>query len=444
MPAMIAIRAEDKNEWERRAPLTPDHVAQLTERLGIEVVVESSTLRAFPDAAYRRAGARVVERLERAPLVLGVKEIPAAKLTESTAYVIFAHVIKGQAYNMPLLARLLELRATLIDYERIADEHGRRLIFFGRHAGYAGMIDTLWALGRRLLAEGVRTELAEIRLAHEYPSLDQAAHHIARVGEWMRSAGFPPELDPIVFGFTGAGNVSLGAQEILTRLPFADVRPEDLPRLAEDPDRPRNTFFRVVFERRHRFVRRDGGPFDADEFARHPDRYDNGMPRYLDHLTALLHGAYWSPDQPRLVTRAWLREAWRDGGHRLRVIGDVTCDLEGSIEPTVRATTPGNPVYVHDVRTGRAVDGVEGHGPVIMAVDNLPSELPAESSQHFGDSLIRFVPALSRCDWTVPFEDLDLPSAVRRAVVAHRGALTPAYRYLEAALEAARPAPDRP
>ncbi len=119
---------------------------------------------------------------------------------------------------------------------------------------------------------------------------------------------------------------------------------------------------------------------------------------------------------------------------KLRVLGDITCDVGGSIEANVGATSPGDPVYVYDVRTGEARLGVVGRGPVVMAVDNLPCEFPREASEHFGDSLLRFVPALSRCDWDAPLEDLALPPELKKAVVVHRGQLTPGFHYLEAAL----------
>ena len=151
------------------------------------------------------------------------------KLLANKTYLYFSHTTKGQAYNMPMLRRLMELGCTLIDYEQITDERNKRLIFFGRYAGYAGMINTLWALGRRLEAEGHVTGLERIRLAHDYSSLDEATHHIARVGERLRHTGFPETLRPIVCGFTGSGNVSLGAQEIFDRLPTLDVAPEECP-----------------------------------------------------------------------------------------------------------------------------------------------------------------------------------------------------------------------
>ena len=171
---VIGIRGEDKNRWERRAPLTPDHVRELASDHGIAVRVEPSLQRIFPDRDYADAGAGISRDLDGCRVILGVKEVPASKLLPEKTYAFFPHVTKGQEANMPMLRRLMELGCTLIDYELIVDRRGRRLIFFGRHAGYAGMIDSLWALGQRLAWEGFATPLEEIRLAHQYASLDEA------------------------------------------------------------------------------------------------------------------------------------------------------------------------------------------------------------------------------------------------------------------------------
>jgi len=430
----LTLRREDKNDWERRVPLTPAHVAALIEDHDLDFDVERFSRRAFDDREYARLGARLVDDLEGAEVVLGIKEIPPKLFREHTVYLFFSHTTKGQAQNMPSLQRLLDLECTLLDYEQVVDERGRRLIFFGKHAGYAGMIDALWMLGRRFAARGLETPFHHVRLAHEYSGLDEATHHLSRLGERLREHGLPGELRPLVVGFTGSGNVSEGAQEIFDRWPTLEILPEELAELRVDLDRPRNVLFKVVFRREHRVRRKDGGAFDAAEFDAHPERYVNGMDRWLRYLTFLVHGSFWSPDHPRLVTRADLASIWADGAPRLEGIADISCDIGGGIEVTVRPTRPDDPCYVWDLDKGRPVDGFDGRGPAILAVDNLPCQLPAESSEHFGDGLARFAPALARCDWTVPFEDLRLPPELKRAILVHRGALTPGFAGLAASL----------
>jgi saccharopine dehydrogenase (NAD+, L-lysine-forming) len=327
---------------------------------------------------------------------------------------------------------LMDLGCSLIEYEKITDDRGNRLVFFGRHAGFAGMLDTLATLGRRLAWEGIGSPFASLKEAHAYADLEEAHAALARVADAIRRDGVPAALHPAVFGFTGTGNVSKGAQEIFDLLPYEQVPPEDLPALFADPDLPRNLLYKVVFDWADRMARVDGGPVEPAELMAHPERFRSAMGPHLPRLTVLVNGIYWEQGQPRIVGLDDLRALYAGGAApRLRVIGDISCDLHGSIEANVKITTPGDPVYVYDVAAGVAVPGVAGRGPVILAVDNLPCELSVDASQHFGDALLRFLPALARCDWNRPFETLDVADEIRRALVVHRGRLTPDYAHLE-------------
>lgn len=434
MASRVGIRREDKNAWERRSPLTPDHVAELITDHGVPLTVEPSPLRVFPDAEYAEAGAALAD-MSGCRVILGVKEIPVDRVDAHRTYVCFSHTIKGQPSGMGLLRRMMEQRCTLIDYEPIVDKRGRRLIFFGRHAGYAGMLDTLWAFGQRLKHEGLRTPFEDLKPALHYASLQDALDHVESIGERIRRHGLPTGMRPIVFAFTGSGNVTQGAHEVFERLPFETVEPVDLLSLPEDRDRSRRVVFRTDFSRDQRVRRKTDGGFDAAEYASHPEKYESALVDYLPHITVFVNGVYWEPRQPRLITIEALRALWRESDSpKLRVIGDITCDVDGSIEVNRRATTPGDPVYVYDIDTGATPSGVAGRGPVLMAVDNLPCELPRSASEHFGDSLLHFVPKLARCDWDAPFEALDLPVELQRAVIVHHGELTPTYRHLAAAM----------
>lgn len=428
----VGIRAEDKNRWERRTPLVPDHVRELVATQGVEIVVEPSSRRAFSNQDYLEAGAQIDPDLGDCRVILGVKEVPPAEIKPGRTYVYFPHVTKGQDYNMPMLRRLLEQGCTLLDYELVTDQRGRRLIYFGLHAGYVGMIDSLWALGQRLAAEGHFTPLEHIRPALQYADLEDALEHIARIGEHIRHVGLPKGLRPIVVAFTGSGNVSRGAQEVYRRLPVQEIDPDELARLDEDRNRPRNAVYKTVLGRRERYQRTSDGGWDDTEFATHPERYASALDPLLPHITVLVHGAFWEPSQPVLVRRDQLQSLFAaDPQPKLRVIGDITCDINGSIAATVKPTDSGDPVYVYDPETGGTASGVKGRGVVVLAVDNLPCELPIDASQFFGDSLVRFVGPLARCDWDAPLDRLDLPPELRRAIIVHRGELVPAYRYLE-------------
>ena len=171
--------------------------------------------------------------------------------------------------------------------------------------------------------------------------------------------------------------------------------------------------------------------FNLDDYYRHPDGYKGRFEQYLPHLTVLINCIYWEDSYPRLVTKQWLRSAWKKADQpRLRVIGDITCDIEGSIECTVKSTGPESPVYTYLPSSGNVRDGWEGEGVVVMAVDTLPAEVPREASLSFGDMLVPQVGVLASADFRCPFDVLALGDALKHSIIAHRGELTEKYRYL--------------
>jgi len=432
----IGIRREDKNEWERRVPLIPAHVETLVRERDLRVLVQPSSIRAFSDADYVAAGALVQEDLSAADVIVAVKEIPVELLQPRKTYLFFSHTIKGQAYNMPLLRRLMELECQLIDYERILDAGNRRLIAFGEYAGLAGMLDTLAALGQRLDWEGVATPFSDLRQTHAYGDLATAREAVQMVGRRIAVEGLPEQLTPLVIGVAGYGNVSRGAQAMLDLLPTREIQPAELAALATGGEADPHLVYKIVFKEEDTVTPIDRRKsFDLQEFFAHPDRYRSRFQDYLPHLSVLVNCIYWDAPYPRLVTKEAARQLYeRHLQPRLRVIGDISCDIEGAIELTLKATELDNPTFIWDPQTGEARDGVAGRGPVIMAVDNLPCELPVESSTSFGDALSSFIPALAACDFDDDFESCALPPAFKRATILYHGQLTPAYRYLEKAV----------
>jgi saccharopine dehydrogenase (NAD+, L-lysine-forming) len=432
--AVIGIRREDKSRWETRVPLVPDVVREAVRDHGLRFQVQSCPFRAFRDDAYRAAGATVVEDLKDCPIIVGVKEIPPTKLERNKTYLFFSHTIKGQPANMPMLRRLLDLGCTLIDYERIVDDRGRRLVFFGRYAGIAGMLDTLWALGQRLQYEGIESPFAHVRRAFEYHDIDHAKQALAALGADIRRGGLPQALRPLVCGFAGYGNVSQGAQEIYDLLPVRTITPQDLANLPATA----GECYKVVFREEDMVELQDSGtagPFDLQDYYQHPEKYRSRFFPYVQYVTILVNGIYWEPRYPRLVTRVQVRELYGSPQQpRLRVIGDISCDIEGSIECTLKATDPGDPVYVYNPQTDEIHMGVGGHGPVILAVDFLPCELPVDASTYFSHSLRPLLPALAQADFSGPLEQSGLPPELARATIVYKGKLTEPYRYLESKL----------
>ncbi|MBK7671987.1 MAG: hypothetical protein IPJ24_11505 [bacterium] len=437
MGVTIGIRREDKNKWERRVPLIPGDIETLRARHDLAFVVQPSPIRVYGDEEYVAAGAEVGEDLTRAGIVVAVKEVPLDLLQARTAYLFFSHTVKGQRYNMPLLQRILDVGATLIDYERIVNEQNRRLIFFSLHAGYAGIVETLAALGRRLAAQGRPTPLQEIRPAHSYENLDSMKAHLGAIGARLAAED---DGAPIIIGMAGYGNVAAGCREMLACLPIREIRVEELPAAAAADRATMGPLVLVTFREEHMVEPRSAeAHFVLQDYYQRPENYRGVFERHLPHLDVLVNSIYWDTPYPRLLTRKWARANWGPGKQpRLQVVGDISCDLEGAIELTTRPTLPDEPCYVAVPDSGELLPGVEGPGPAIMAVDNLPCEVPRESSEYFSRVLSEMIPALARADFRVGFESLLLPPHLKKAVIAHRGALAPDYRYLQEYLDRSR------
>lgn len=437
MQRCIGVRREDKSSWERRTPITPAVAQAMAEQHGILVLVQPSPQRAFNTAEFEAAGAQVQEDLSACPVVLGIKEIPKSAFLAGQAYVFFAHVIKGQPFNMPMLQRMLDLSCTLIDYEKVTDDAGRRLIFFGWHAGVAGMLETLWALGQRLAWQGIPNPFTALRRAYDYHDIAEAKAAVQQIGEAIRRDGLPAALAPLTIGVAGYGNVARGVWEILDLLPVQRIEPGEL-RGLDTLRYSTNVIYATTFREEHMATPlASGASFDLQNYYATPQAYRADFEQYLPDLTVLVNAIYWDPRYPRLVTKEYLRQAWAAGRPRLRVIGDISCDIDGAIECTVKATEPGDPNFVYNPLTGEIADGVAGEGVVVMAVDILPSELPRDASDYFSQVLLPYAPALAAADYTAPFDDLALPPEIKRAVIAHRGQLTPGFQYLQQHLSVA-------
>lgn len=436
MKCTIGIRREDKNKWEKRVPLIPEHVKELIKSHSIDVSLQPSSIRIFSDDEYIQAGAKIQEDLSGCPIIFAVKELPLDFFQPGKTYVFFSHTIKGQKYNMPMLKKMLELGCNLIDYEKVIDEKGRRLIFFGRHAGLAGMIDTLWALGKRLTWEGIPSPFSEIRNAYKYNSLAEAKESISQVGEKIKKNGLPEPLTPLIFGVTGYGHVSTGAQEILNLLPFEQINPEEIFTLTKQSNFSKNRIHKVVFKEEHMVEPiLPENHFDLRDYYDHPKKYRSRFESYIPHLTVLVNCIYWDERYPRLVTKRFLRKLYaEDKNRRLRVIGDISCDIEGSIECTVKETQTDNPVFVYNPTEEQVTDGYEGGGLVILAVDNLPCEISREASLDFSRVLKPFIPLIAKADFSANFEQCMLPSTIKNAVIVYHGEFTPDYRYMQSFL----------
>jgi alanine dehydrogenase len=432
MKKVIGIRYEDKYVMERRVPLVPQHLKGLIKGEGIEVFVETSAKRVFSDEEFEKVGVHVTDDLSSCPVIFGVKEVPIPRLEPEKTYIFFAHVIKGQPHNMDMLRKLMELKCNLIDYERVMDELGHRLIFFGRFAGLAGMINSLWSLGQRLEEFGIITPFLDIAQAHTYHSLDEARKVVSKVGQKILEKGLPPELKPLIIGFSGYGNVSQGAQEIASLLPIKEILPDEMSGLAKHTHLPDNVIYKIVFKEEHIVEPiNPEEPFELQDYYQHPEKYRSQFEKYIPNLTMLINGIYWDSRYPRLLTKDYTEKLFRQGKPKLTVVGDITCDPDGSIELTHKGTEIENPVFIYNPFTRQPSDGFKGEGLLIMAVDILPSELPRDSSVFFSEVLWRYVAPIAKADYEQPFDKVKLPGPIKKAMILHKGQLTPDYKYIE-------------
>ncbi len=423
MSHIIGIRREDKSVWERRAPLTPEDVHMLNEQYGIKTVIQPSDLRVFSEELYSQNGAEVSEDIQSANLILAVKEIPVDLFQKNQTYIFFSHVIKGQSYNMPMLKRMMEMGCNLIDYEKIANEQNQRLIFFGRYAGLAGMVETLHALSEKLNLAGIDNLFSDIRQPFQYESTEDVMEHISKIGEKIKQEG---TSTPLVFGFAGYGNVSQGAQEIIDLLPHIEITPDDLITKYRELKKDRFHFYKVVFKEEH-LVEPKKGEFDLQEYFTHPEKYKPKFETYIPFLDVLVNCIYWTEDYPRLVTKNFLRN---NAKINLKVIGDISCDIDGSIEITHKDTSPGSPTFTYFPSTDQFSDGTQSEGITVMAVEILPCEFPKEASQDFSSVLRQYIPEIVQTDFNAAYEDLKLPNPIKKALILHRGNLTPEYQYI--------------
>ncbi|KAL6224334.1 hypothetical protein ACLB2K_003189 [Fragaria x ananassa] len=396
---VVGIFSETVNKWERRAPLTPSHCARLlhsgSDKTGVSrIIVQPSTKRIHHDALYEEVGCEISEDLKECGLILGIKQPKPEMVLPDRAYAFFSHTHKAQKENMPLLDKILKERVSLYDYELIVGDHGRRLLAFGKFAGRAGFIDFLRGLGQRYLSLGYSTPFLSLGAPHMYSSLAAAKAAVISVGEEIATLGLPAGICPLIFVFTGSGNVSSGAQEIFKLLPHTFVEPSRLPGESRTDAAPPTRTSKRVFQVygcivtckdmvEHKDPKKS---FDKADYYAHPEHYN---PVFHEKIAPYAS-----------------------------VIG-------GSIEFVNQTTQIDSPFFRYDPVKDSYHQDMEGDGVVCSAVDILPTEFAKEASKHFGDILSEFVGYLAST------KDIrKLPAHLMKACIAHGGTLTPLYEYI--------------
>ena len=331
MSPTLGIRREDKNRWERRVPIIPKHVKELKRKYGIETVIQPSDIRVFSDKEYMDVDALVQNNLSPSSIVFAVKEIPVNLFEPRKTYVFFSHTIKGQKHNMPMLKKMMDLDCTLIDYEKIADKNGKRLVFFGKFAGLAGMVDSLWIFGQRANWEKINTPFNKIKQTIHYKNLEEIKKKLKEIAKEIEQKGIPKSINPVVVGFSGYGNVSMGAQEILEFLPVKNIKPDEMESVYKNPSN--KTIYKVVFKEEHMVQPiSHTKKFDLQDYYNHPENYHSIFEDYIPYLSILMNCIYWSSQYPRLVTKKFMKNYFKKYKDRhLKVIGDISVDINGAI-----------------------------------------------------------------------------------------------------------------
>ena len=423
----LGIIKETKNKWERRVPLNPEAVKKLIEK-GFEVIVQPSNIRIYKNEEYRAVGAKLNDDLSRCDFIIGVKEIQIDDIIPGKPHLFFSHTIKGQDYNMPMLQYILEEKITLLDYEKIVDKNGRRLVFFGKFAGNAGIVDTLWGLGQRLkLQYEIETPFLKVKRAVEYESIQDAIEHLKIIGKEIEEKGLPKEITPLNIFLLGYGHVATGCQDILAALPIVEIVPDKLAEHSQNYEN--NKIYLSVFKEEHLVERKDGEEFSLQDYFENNSAYKSRLEQYLPYCSVYMNAIYWTPECPVFMWKSVL-EKMQGQNPKLIIIGDISCDINGSVQATVKCTTPGNPVFIFDAKTGEVIDGFIGEGFADMAVDNLPCEFSKEASDYFSNVLLPFIEQMLMNDYSKIIEDSDLPEEIKKACITHQGKLQPEYEYL--------------
>lgn len=387
---------EGKVPPDYRVALTPITAQRCKEQYQeIEIYAQMSPTRCYKDEEYTQKGIEVVETVDNCDILLGVKEVPINKLIENKTYFFFSHTIKKQSYNRPLLQEILKRNITLIDYETLVDDNGKRLIGFGHFAGLVGA-------HHALRTYGLKKRLYNLELAHRHFNYDEMVAS-------YKSIQFPP----FKIAITGSGQVAKGAIEIMRQAGIKMVDKETF--LNENLSDP----CYCVFEMNDLYCN-ESGEFDKKEFYAHPELYKNNFLEVTHHADILINGIFWKPAIPKLFETSDIQHPnWQ-----VKVIADVTCDPFGSVPINLGASTIADPIYGVRRDTLEQVEAFSDDDTVIdiMAVDNLPNELGRDASQYFSERFEKYIlPELLK-------ENSDI---VSRAKICEKGQLTEKFSYLQ-------------
>lgn len=320
-----------------------------------------------------------------------------------------------------------------MDYERIVEAEGNRLVKFGKFAGYAGMIDMFHGLGDRLLAMGFSTPFLHVGFTRMYSGLPSAEEAVKIIGASIAQGGLPRELGPLVFVFTGSGSVSRGAQQIFSLLPHKLVEPQDLAKLVASKDFDNRVVYGCMCSSKDMIAPIDpNAKFDRKHYFANPHLYRSTFAENIaPYASVIVNGIYWDQNFPRLLTIEQMEKMYKKHRSRLIAVADLSCDVDGSMEFMRTTSSIDHPFFIWDVDKREVNwDTVNAQGIMVLAVDNLPTEIPVDATNYFGESLLPWIEPLVRNDASKPLEQQSLPLPLRNAVITTHGKLAPNHQYI--------------
>ena len=392
---VIGLIKEGKIPADNRVALIPAQCRLLKRQVpGIKIIVQPCNHRCFTDEEYRKAGVNVQEDISECNLLLGIKEVPVNQLLEGKRYMFFSHTKKMQPHNQLLLQAMVKKKITLIDYECLEHSDGQRIIGFGFFAGIVGAHNGMYAYGKR-------TGAFDLCRVGECKTYKQLLHKY-----------FGLKLPNIKIAVTGSGRVASGILEIMNLLGVIEVEQDEFQ--SREFDYPAYVHLKGAALYEHKQTRK----YNRDDFHNNPQQYRCKFNQFLSHTDILMNGVYWDKNVPRLFE--WSDMLAHD--FRIKTIADITDDKNGSVPCNLGDSTIENPVYGVDSISRQMIDPYQKNGIDIMAVGNLPNELPRDASRYFGQQLINYI-----------LDDIlkGTSPIIERATILNEGELTEDYKYLE-------------
>jgi saccharopine dehydrogenase (NAD+, L-lysine forming) len=394
-PIKIGLIKEGKIPPDKRVAFTPLQAEEIEQRFpNVKVICEPSEIRCYKEEEYQEAGITIGD-VSDCDILMGIKEVPIKNLIEGKTYLFFSHTMKKQPYNRELLKEVLRKKIRLIDYEALKDTQGNRLVAFGRFAGIVGAYNGLWVYGNRY-------KKYSLRRAFECFDINDLKLEIRKV-----------QLPPLKIILTGAGRVAKGSMETLDTAGIRKVNTTDF--LTQDFQEP--VYVQLSSADYH--VRKEGGHFNREEFHQFPERYDSDFTKFTKVADILMAGAYWNPKAPMLFDRSDMN----DQQFKIKIVADITCDINGSVPCTKKPSAIPDPIYDYDPISDSTQAPLSNENFItVMAVDNLPCELPRSASEEFGRDLIDKI--------LKPLLVEDVGGIIERGTIALNGSLTNTFSYL--------------